>query len=102
MSETAATEQTDARHPFIERRSGISGGKPVIVGTRIRVSQIALEYERMGWIPDEIADAHPHLTLTQAHAALAYYYDHIAEIDADLKAVEQVDAEMRKLYPSKL
>ncbi|MCK4733940.1 MAG: nucleotidyltransferase domain-containing protein, partial [Methanophagales archaeon] len=45
----------------------ISKGSPVIVGTRTRVLDIAIEYEYLGTRPDEIVDAHPHLTLPQVH-----------------------------------
>lgn len=59
---------TDSAH--IDR-----SGKPVIAGTDIKVSQIASEYEHLGMTPDEIVEAHPHLTLASVHAALAHYYD---------------------------
>jgi uncharacterized protein (DUF433 family) len=88
--------------PQIERNPKISGGKPVIAGTRIKVSQIALEYERLSWTPDEIIAAHPHLTLAQVHTALAYYYEHIAEINADLRREEQLSEELSQRHPSKL
>ena len=52
-------------------------------------AQIAVEYERMGMSPDEIVDAHPHLTLAQAHDALSYYYENVEEINAEIRAGEQ-------------
>lgn len=55
---------------------------------------IAIEYERMGRSPDQIAEVHPGLSLAQVHAALTYYYEHVEEIDrairAERKLVEQV------------
>lgn len=96
-----ANISSSAPHPYIERRPEISQGKPVIIGTRIKVSQITLEYERLGWTPDQIIDAHPHLTLAQVHDALSYYYENQAEIDADLLAEEKLAAELRQRYPSK-
>ena len=38
----------------------------------------------IAWCPtaQELHEAHPDLTLAQIHAALAYYYDHKAELDA--------------------
>lgn len=50
--------------------------RPVVAGTDIKVGQIASEYEHQGMSPDEIVEAHPHLSLAAVHAALAYYYDH--------------------------
>jgi uncharacterized protein (DUF433 family) len=76
--------------------------KPVLSGTKIKVSKVALETERLGWTPDQIIDAHPHLTLAQVHAALSYYYENQAAIDADLIAEEKLVAELRHQYPSKL
>ena len=102
MKQTNAPAQNGARHPYIERRPEVSQGKPVITGTRIKVSQVALETERLGWTPDQIIDAHPHLTLAQVHAALSYYYENQAELDADLIAEEKLVAELRQHYPSKL
>ena len=95
-------KNTVTRHAYLEQRTDIANGKAIIVGTRIKVSQIALEYERLGWTPDQIVDAHPHLTLAQAHDALSYYYENQAEIDAELMAEAKVVEELRRLYPSKL
>jgi len=60
-----------ARHPYITRKKGVCGGKPVIAGTRMKVTQIAIEHEKLGWTADQIIDAHPHLTLAQVHDALS-------------------------------
>ena len=39
---------------------------------------------------------HPPLTLGQAHAVLAYYYDHKDEVEAELERQERLDARMLK------
>jgi prevent-host-death family protein len=64
----------------IVRRPEISGGEPLIHGTRITVRHI-VERVRSGHTVDAILAALPHLTPAQVYAALAYYYDHQAEID---------------------
>ena len=87
------------KHPYITRKKGVCGGKPVIAGTRIKVSQVAIEHDRMGWTADEIIQAHPHLTLAQVHDALSYYYDHIGEINAEIRDGERFIRELRRLYP---
>lgn len=84
------------KHPYITSQKGVCGGKPAIKGTRIRVSQIAIEYERLGWSPDEIVRAHPHLTLAQVHDALSYYYENADEINAEIREDEQVVEELKK------
>lgn len=57
-------------------RVDASGPRAVVAGTNIKVSQIASEVDHLGMTPDEVVEAHPHLTLAMVHAALAYYYDH--------------------------
>jgi uncharacterized protein (DUF433 family) len=93
---------TPTTHPYIHRLSDIANGKPILVGSRIKVTQIALEYEQLGWTPDQIIDAHPHLTLAKVHDALSYYYENQAELDAILKEEEEFAEEMSRIYPSKL
>jgi uncharacterized protein (DUF433 family) len=63
-------------YAHIVQTPGVCGGKPRIDGRRIRVQDVAVNYERLGMTPDEICDAYPGLTLGEVHAALAYYYDH--------------------------
>ena len=53
---------------------------------RIRVAQVAMGYLAHGWSADEMCRQHPQLTLAEAHAAMAYYFDHQAEIDAEIKS----------------
>ncbi|MGC8642389.1 MAG: DUF433 domain-containing protein [Isosphaeraceae bacterium] len=52
--------------------------------------------------PDEIVSAYPSLTLSDVHAALAYYYDQRAEIDADIKTDDEHWTEMRQHGPGRL
>ena len=75
--------------------------RPVVVGTDIKVSQIASEYEHLGMTPDEIAEAHPHLGLAEIHAALAYYYDHRDLIRRDWEDAEDLIGTLRDRYPSR-
>ena len=87
------------KHPYVTRKKGVCGGKPIIQGTRIKVAQVAIEYERMSWTPDEIIQAHPHLTLPQVHNALSYYHSHLTEINADIRASERMVEDIRKQHP---
>jgi uncharacterized protein (DUF433 family) len=54
--------------------------------TNTKVREIALDVIAHGWSPKEIHLHHPHLSLAQIHAALAYYYDHKRELDAEIEA----------------
>src|SRR5271156_1179086 len=73
-------------------KAGHCGGKPHIAGHRIKVQHVAVWHERQGMTPDEITAGHPGVTLADVHAALAYYYDHRDEIDADIREDEQYAA----------
>jgi len=50
-----------------------------IDATRVKVIEVALDHIAYGWSAEEIHRQQPHLSLAQAHAALAFYYDHQAE-----------------------
>jgi hypothetical protein len=51
---------------------------------RIRVAQIVADHLGYGWSAEEIVRQYPHLAPAEVHAALAYYFDHREEIDAEL------------------
>src|SRR5438876_7944910 len=80
---------------------GVCGGKPRIAGHRLKVQHTVVEHERLKMRPDEICDAHPGLTLSEVHAALAYYFDHREEILADIAADDKLVAEFEKQQPQK-
>jgi uncharacterized protein (DUF433 family) len=69
----------------IEKAADRCGGKPVVVGTRIRVSLI-LQCYRMGMSVEEIVQQYPHLRPSDVHDALAYAYDHPVEIEDEIAA----------------
>lgn len=58
---------------------------PMIAGTTIKVSELVLEKAAYGWSPEELHFQHPYLTLGQIYSALAYYWDHQDEMDADIE-----------------
>ena len=80
----------------------VKNGNPVIKGTRTRVIDIGIECEYLGMSPDEIARAHPHISLAQIHEALAYFYKHIKEMREKIKKDESYIEKLRQKYPSKL
>lgn len=85
-------------YPYIEFNPEIAGGKPVIEGTRITVRSIA-GYYQMGMTVDEILNTIPHLTSSQIHSALAYYFDHQGEVDADLSESSDEDYWKKQVLP---
>lgn len=53
--------------------------------SNIKVIEIALEHIAHGSSPEEIWEQHQeYLTMAQIHAALAHYYDHQADCDAEI------------------
>jgi hypothetical protein len=55
----------------------------------------------MGMSPDEIVSAYPTITLSDVHAALAYYYENREQIDASIREDEEFAAAMEaKAGPS--
>ena len=51
--------------------------------------------------PDDIVEAHPHLTLADVHAALAYYYDQQDAIRREWQEADSVIATLRARYSSR-
>lgn len=89
-------------HPYVTRQKGVCGGSPVVRGTRIRVIDIAIEYDRLGYSPDEIANGHPGLTLEQIHDALSYYYENQMKLDAEIRNRMRQVEQLKTKYPSVL
>lgn len=85
----------------IDSTPGLCGGRPRIAGHRITVQDIAVWHERLGLSADEIA-AEYGLSLADIYAALAYYHEHRAEIDAAIHADKSFVEELRRHFPSKL
>lgn len=78
-------------HPQIEISSD---GHARIRGTGFKVRILVEEY-LAGASPEQLHDWHPHLTLSQIHSALAYYYDHKQEIDDEIAELERFAEEYR-------
>ncbi len=62
-----------------------AAGVPIVKGTTVKIIEIVLDVKAYGWSPEEIHLNHPHLSLGQIYSALAYYYDHAAELDEDIQ-----------------
>src|SRR5688572_21887626 len=71
-------------YPHIEKPEGEAARLRRL--PRIRVAQIAMDYLAHGWSPDEMCRQHPYLIPAEAHAAMAYYFDHQEEIDGEVTA----------------
>lgn len=56
-----------------------------IVGKRTKVIQIVMDKMANDWNPEQIQAQYPHLSLSEIHAAFAFYYDHQAELDVQIQ-----------------
>lgn len=63
---------------------------------RIRVAQIVIDYLNHGWSPDEICLHYPHFQPAEVHSAMAYYFDHRTEIDAEIEQEQTLIEESHK------
>jgi len=73
---------------------------PMIAGTTMKVIELALDHLAYGWSPEELHFQHPHLSLGQIHSALAYYWDHRAELDEDIERRLQLVDQLQQTMPS--
>ncbi|WP_225886419.1 DUF433 domain-containing protein [Leptolyngbya sp. PCC 6406] len=59
-------------------------GVPHIAETTMKVVELVTSHLTYGWSPAELHFQYPHITMSQIYSALAYYWDHKADIDADI------------------
>jgi uncharacterized protein (DUF433 family) len=98
--ETSAAMSQRSLSDRIVSTPGVRGGKPRIAGHRITVSDVAIWHERLAMSPDDIVSEYPTITLSDAHAALAYYYDHRDEVDGEILEGEEFVNKLRAGAPS--
>jgi uncharacterized protein (DUF433 family) len=63
--------------------------------TNVKVVEIVLDKLAHGSSPEEMHFQYPHLSLSQIYAALAYYFDHQSEIDAQIERGAQDYEQLR-------
>ncbi len=60
-----------------------------IEGTGIKVKEVVIDKVVWGLTAEDMLAAHPHWSLPHIYAALSYYYDHQAELDAAIERDRQ-------------
>jgi uncharacterized protein (DUF433 family) len=88
-------------YPHIEK----TDGHPARLAEhpRIRIAQIVMDYLAYGWSAEELCRQHEYLTLSDAHAALLYYWDHRDEVDGEIREeLEAYERERNQAPPSPL
>lgn len=71
----------------------IRSGRPIIAGTTLMVQDVAAHHRK--YTPEELAEQ-LQISLAQVYAALAYYYDHKDEIDAQIEENDRLILEAKE------
>ena len=74
-----------------------------IVGANTKVKEVVLDKLAYGWSAEEMHFQHPHLSMAQIHASLAYYYENQDQLDDEIRRdLEDVDQISVQSEPSAL
>ena len=74
-------------------------GIPWIEHANMKVVELVLDQQAYGGTPEQLQEQHPCLTFGQIYSALAYYWDHRAELDADIERRLRRVEELRQASP---
>lgn len=69
---------------LITTNPAVRNGRPCIAGTGLRVTDLVIAHLFHNRAPEELASDYE-LPMAHVHAALAYYYQHKAELDEDIR-----------------
>jgi len=83
--------KTEYKHVELDERN-----VPLIAGTTMKVVEIVMAQRAYGWSPEEIHLNHRYLSMSQIHSALAYYWEHKEELDADIERREEYVKQAQK------
>lgn len=73
----------------------IRSGRPIIAGTTLMVQDVAAHHIYRKYTPEELAEQ-LQISLAQVFAALAYYYDHKDEIDAQIEENDRLISDAKE------
>ncbi len=89
MPTAVEKRSSDEEENKIVKDPDIMGGSARIEGTRIRVSDIVVDYEYRDWSPKEIADQYTTISLSDVYSALEYHHRNKKEIREEIQEREQ-------------
>jgi uncharacterized protein (DUF433 family) len=72
---------------------------PIISGTTMKVVELVLAQAAYGWSAEELHIQFPYLTLGQIYSALAYYWDHREEFEANIESRLEKVSRIQKEIP---
>jgi uncharacterized protein (DUF433 family) len=76
------------------RRDG--NGVAWVDDTNVKVVEVVRSKQAYDLTPEELHEQYPHLSLAQIYSALAYYYDHREELEAEIERRAKLAEEMRQ------
>jgi uncharacterized protein (DUF433 family) len=85
----------------ISRSPGVDG-QTWITGHRVRVLDVVICYEHQGLTAEQIIVRYPTLSRRDVHIALNYYFDHIEEIQREIRVERAFEEEFRRTHTSLL
>ena len=56
---------------------------PTIAETTMKVVELVTSIKAYGWNPEELHANYPHVSMGKIYSALAYYWDHKQDMDAE-------------------
>jgi uncharacterized protein (DUF433 family) len=86
---------TATTYPHIVKNNG----QPAYLEShpRTRVAMLVMDYLARGLSPDELVLHYPYLKVAEVYSAMAYYFDHRTEIDAEIQEeLDQVTRDQTK------
>lgn len=75
----------------------VRGGRPCIAGTGLRVTDVVIAHLFHDQSADEIAAAYG-VPLAAVYAALAFYYEHKTDLDADIRHQLETARKLREEF----
>jgi uncharacterized protein (DUF433 family) len=69
---------------------------PVIADTTMKVVELITSVKAYQWTPEQLHENYPHISMSKIYAALSYYWDHQAEIEADRERRYQLVEKLRR------
>ncbi|NQS89175.1 DUF433 domain-containing protein [Patescibacteria group bacterium] len=89
----AIADERSLRALLIIRNPEICNDRPIILDTRIAVSNIVELHHLLGWDIQKIREEYPYLSEQQIIATLEYYEQNTQEIDEYLKEEKETNVE---------
>ena len=87
--------------PHIEIVESISGPKPRIAGTRIRVVDVVMAHQA-GTSPAQMIEDWPRITEADIYAALSFYCDNREWLDREMAEEEGIEDWFRRSHPERV